>query len=147
MESELHTAAIDTELYEEEKAETQIDDYKDEKAAEIQNLQSIDEVDTVIMVGDETEALPSAPEVNDLERSVEETIASISAMDIESAPSAPVLDDIPRSIPSKYYSFCTNKNHTYVKLYICSTSSITATQAQNFRICTFGLLPRKNNEQ
>ncbi|XP_014236749.1 ectopic P granules protein 5 homolog isoform X1 [Trichogramma pretiosum] len=109
MESELHSAAIDTSIYEKEDTRILIEDAEEEvnlnTLMDKAEIISVDEVDTVTPIQTTQDVLPvvpSAPEIEDLERSVEETIASVSAMDLESAPTAPIMDNISHNLTVSY---------------------------------------------
>ncbi|KAJ8667148.1 hypothetical protein QAD02_008810 [Eretmocerus hayati] len=99
MESELHSAAIDTGFCEKETTVPLLNDAEEE-------IDSQEEVDTVQVV-----PLASAPAEEDLEQSIEATQINISMMQLmESVPSAPVLEEeTPRSIAMLPMNFIEKK--------------------------------------
>lgn len=100
MESELHLAAIDTEIIDKENSEIFVDttdentnsqDYDKLLPDTEEKVSSADEVDTVVPVA-------SAPEADELIRPWE----NVTTMNlVEIAPSAPVLEENPCTIPGK----------------------------------------------
>ncbi|XP_011503160.1 PREDICTED: ectopic P granules protein 5 homolog [Ceratosolen solmsi marchali] len=100
IESELHSAAIDMEVYEKEnteKIQIFINQEKEEASSSAQILESasVDEPDTV-------NTLVSAPFEEDLEQLIDDTHSRISNIQInQSAPSAPIFDEVFHTIPIK----------------------------------------------
>ncbi|XP_016841839.1 ectopic P granules protein 5 homolog isoform X2 [Nasonia vitripennis] len=95
MESELHSAAIDTGVYEKESTEILINTAEEEMgtSSRVQQTVSVDEVDTIVPTA-------SAPAEEEIEQTLEDTRINISSMQImASAPTAPVLNDMPCIIP------------------------------------------------
>ncbi|XP_058795354.1 ectopic P granules protein 5 homolog isoform X2 [Phymastichus coffea] len=103
MESELHSAAIDTEVYEKVCEKVSKKEYTeiivDTTAKELRSpspvleSHSIEEVDTTVPVSTAT-----APAEEDLEPVLEQTVMYPALMHLESMPSAPVMEEIPHTI-------------------------------------------------
>ncbi|XP_024941283.1 ectopic P granules protein 5 homolog isoform X2 [Cephus cinctus] len=100
MESELHSAAIDTEVYEKEAAEREANDMEDKSYAEDAVTSCIDEIDEV----DNEITVAAAPMNDEFEEKVEEVSVNVSTIQLlDVAPTAPVLINDAQSTKSQQF--------------------------------------------